>query len=163
MPSLQLPSEKAHVTAQSKVKASPSGRAALQKALFAKNPAGGSRSSGSMRELSQKPAASAADAAVVPFDNGADSSASAAETEPVQSQAQTIICVKCQEETEWAASSAYGRDPFKRNCDKCSASYRSRIATIAKEKKASPNGTSAMEEFFKKLKPDEQVAWLRQA
>ena len=144
MPTLQLPSEKAHVTAQSKVKTPPSGKAALQKALFAKVPAGGSRSSLSMRELSQKPAASAADTAMVLFDTGADSSASTAETDVVSVGVETIICCRCHEVTDWACSAAYGRYPFKRSCNLCGASYRSRKNTITKEKKASANDTSIM-------------------
>lgn len=161
MPTLQLPSEKAQITAIAKKKTTPSPKALLQKALLAKDPAGGSRGSKAMRELSQTPAASAAATAMVPFNSGAHSSASSGEADVVSVGVETIICIRCKETTDWADSAAYGRDPFKRSCNICGASYRSRCNTIAKEKKASGTDTSKLETFWKSLQPPEQVGWYR--
>ena len=161
MPSLQLPSEKAHVTANAKQKTTPSPKALLQKALLAKDPAGGSRGSKAMRELSQKPAASAAATAMVPFESGAHSSASSGEADVVSVGIETIICVRCKETTEWGSSSAYGRDPFKRSCNICAASYRARCTTITKEKKASGTDTSKLDTYWKTLNAEEQVGWYK--
>ena len=161
MPTLQLPSEKAQITVNAKKKTTPSPKAVLQKALFAKNPAGGSRGSRAMRELSQKPAASAAATAMVPFESSAHSSASSGEADVVSVGVETIVCVRCKETTDWASSAAYGRDPFKRSCNICGASYRSRNNTIVKEKKASGTETSKLETYWKSLNPEEQVGWYR--
>ena len=161
MPSLQLPSEKAHLAASATQKTTPSPKALLQKALLAKAPAGGSRGSKAIRELSQKPAASAAATAMVPFESGARSSASSGEADVVSVGIETIICVRCKETTDWADSSSYGRDPFKRSCNICGASYRSRCNTITKEKKASGTDTSKLDTYWKTLNAEEQVGWYR--
>ena len=169
MPILQLPSEKAHVSAAAKAKTNPSSKKLLQKALFAKDAAGSSKASGST--ATPHDAASAAATAVVPFASGSRSSASSGcsdmhdggddEVIAVGGDFQTTICIRCKETTDWASSCAYGRDPFKRSCNKCGASYRSRTNIITKEKAASPTGTSQLESFWKKLNEQEQIAWYR--
>ena len=161
MPILQLPSDNARVSATAKQKTTPSPKALVQKALLAKDPAGGSRGSKAMRELSQKPAAAAVATAMVPWESCSQSTASGCDPDVVSVGIDTIICVRCKETTDWASSSAYGRDPFKRSCNTCGATYRARVSTITKEKKASGNDTSKLETFWKNLSPEEQVGWYR--
>ena len=167
MPSLQLPSDKAEVAAASKRAHAPSPKTRAIRELSQRPTSDSSKASGSMSTAAKLAAIfPGASAAVVPFVKGSLSSASTTvsdcaddEVIAVGGDFETMICVRCHETTDWASSSAYGRDPFKRCCNICGTSYRSRLNTITKEKTASPTGTSQLESFWKKLNETEQLAW----
>ena len=78
-----------------------------------------------------------------------------------ESGAGDLKCVRCQEDTSFADSQKYGRNPFTRVCNQCSSAYRCRMALTKREKMADPNNQSATDQVWAKYTKDEQVAWYR--
>ena len=166
MPVRKMPMDKPQVAAVSTRQNQPSERTKLQKALFSKPESQGdasqcasTRSSVALPHFAALVASSRGSASV-----SGGSQADGEDDDDVMLMGvapDTCICCRCKEQCEWANSSAYGRDPFKRSCNQCGSSYRTRLNIIAKEKKASPNGTSNTELFWKKLTEADEVAWYR--
>ena len=167
MPLLQLPSEKPQTLAKSKSLSQPSAKTVMQPKLLkgASFGSSSSRASGSIRAPAQKSAVSAAECStMVPSESCAslEDTVTDSQTDVVVLDAtDTLICIRCNEPTDWASSAAYSRDPFKRSCSKCNASYRAKNAAIAKEKRASENNTSKLEAYFNGLTAEEKVGWYR--
>ena len=168
MPILQLPSEQPQTLAKSKPLSQPSAKTVMQPKLLkgASFGSSSSRASGSIRAPAQKSAVSAAECStMVPTSESCASledTVTDSQTDVVVLDAtDTLICIRCNEPTDWASSAAYSRDPFKRSCSTCNASYRAKNAAIQKEKKASNNNTSKLETYFNGLTAEEKVGWYR--
>ena len=171
MPVRKMPMDKPQVAAVSTRQKQPSERTKLQKLLFSKPESQGDAPQGaSIRSSVDLPRTSFGALVACSHGNASvsggsiDSQADGEDDDDLMLMGvapDTCICCRCKEQCEWANSSAYGRDPFKRSCNQCGSSYRTRLNIIAKEKKASPNGTSNTELFWKKLTEADEVAWYR--
>jgi hypothetical protein len=69
-----------------------------------------------------------------------------------------LQCFRCLDKVDFTNSTAYAsRDPFKRSCRGCNATYKAKCTLIARQKKAT--GTSRFQKWCNKLSSAEQHAW----
>ena len=75
-----------------------------------------------------------------------------------------FICVACATGVTFAESQQYGRNPFKRRCDACSAAYKQMNGQINKERKVQASSgkkgvAGGIEIFWTKLTNEQRIAW----
>ena len=73
-----------------------------------------------------------------------------------------IMCIRCGEPTTIATSQSYGKNPFNRSCNCCCGVYRGEQRLIKREKDASADKkTSVQEQRWKDMEPVEQRMWYK--